>query len=347
MVCIAAFIILILVGLVVAFLSIFNRDLGKKYLSLLKKSWYCFSKKVRLQKCDTNFQEDVKTMLLKKVVLKHPKWVKPLSNAIEVASILIVVITIWSVVEGAKAGMALWVFGTCNVSQPSSCALGAESCSIDAEDPKNPAEWVGRWFSEWGQIFEGVPDRLREWRAEDYLVAPALYYNESENPVALDIIDPGCSVCLQSYRNQIKDANFMNSHSLAFLIYPIELPDDGGYKFKNSGVTTRYLHALTLSDRSDLALKILNRLFTETDEDHIIYQTVLNETDQPKQLLEKWLKEWGLNDKEIKQIAEKAESAEVTERMEQIKDVVENQVHAKGIPTLIYDGKKHLGRYNS
>lgn len=125
MVCIAAFIILIVIGIFVAFISIFKRDLGKRYLKVLKKSWHCFTRHLTFRKCDTSFQDDVKTALLKKVVLKNPKAVKPLSVTIEVASILIVIITAWSLVEGIKAGLALWALGTCNVSHPASCALGA------------------------------------------------------------------------------------------------------------------------------------------------------------------------------------------------------------------------------
>ena len=91
MVCIAAFIILCLVGVFVAFLSIFRRDIGKKYWAVFKKAWGCVWKKVRLQKCETNFKDDVKNTLLSKIVLKHPQWVKPLGIAIETSAILIVV----------------------------------------------------------------------------------------------------------------------------------------------------------------------------------------------------------------------------------------------------------------
>ena len=107
MVCIAAFIILLILGIGAALISIFNRDFGKKYLALLKKSFHCFGKRVRLQKCDTNFSDDVKTTLLKKVIIKKPKLVKPLSITIEIASILLVIITAWSLIEAVKAGLAL------------------------------------------------------------------------------------------------------------------------------------------------------------------------------------------------------------------------------------------------
>ena len=127
MVCIAAFIILLIVGVFVAFISIFKPKVGKRYLKTLKKSWGCFGKRLTLQKCETGFGDDVKNTVLSKLVLKNPKLVKPASIAIEVASILVVVITAWSLIEGVKAGLALWTLGTCNVQYPDSCALGADN----------------------------------------------------------------------------------------------------------------------------------------------------------------------------------------------------------------------------
>ena len=82
MVCIAAFIILCLISVFVGFLSIFNKTLGKKYWAVFKKAWHCVFKKVRLQKCDTNFKDDVKNTLLKRLVVKNPKLLKPASALI-------------------------------------------------------------------------------------------------------------------------------------------------------------------------------------------------------------------------------------------------------------------------
>ena len=45
MVCIAAFIILALIGGVVAIISIFKPKVGKAYLAMLKKSWGCLWKR--------------------------------------------------------------------------------------------------------------------------------------------------------------------------------------------------------------------------------------------------------------------------------------------------------------
>lgn len=348
MVCIAAFIILCLVGVFVAFLSIFRRDIGRKYWAVFKKAWGCVGKKVRLQKCETNFKDDVKNTLLSKVVLKHPKWVKPLGIAIEVGAVLIVVITIWSLIEAIKAILALWVFGTCNVSQPASCALGAEVCGIDAAEPKNPLEWTGRWFGEWGEIFANIPDRFRDWQAEDYLVEPYTFVTkyEDSNPLALDIFDPGCVICMQSYRNQ-KSSGFFERYNTIAMIYVIELPD-GSPKFPNSDLIARYFHAANLLDTS-YAAKILDRLFTESNDEGVNYQSaiaLLSAADAEK-LLQDWLKSFGASAKEITQLKTVAHSEEVTNIISEVKNMVENRVHAKGIPTAIYNGKKHNGLYKA
>ena len=348
MVCIAAFIVLCLIGIFVAFLSIFRRDIGKKYWAVFKKAWGCVGKKVRLQKCETNFKDDVKNSLLSKVVLKHPTWVKPLGTAIEVSAILIVLITIWSLVEAVKAILALWVFGTCNVSQPASCALGAEVCGIDAEEPKNPLEWTGRWFGEWGEIFANIPDRFHDWQAEDYLVEPYTFVTKYQDnkPLALDVFDPGCVVCMQSYRNQ-KSSGFFEQYNVVPMIYVIELPD-GTPKFNNSDLIARYVHAANLLD-TNYAARIIDRLFTESDKDGINYQTALIDMSREaaEKALKTWLKDFGAEANEVTKIANAAQSDEVTEIMSQIRDTVDNKLHAKGIPTLIHNGKKHNGLYKA
>lgn len=377
MVCIAAFIILALTGVIAAFLSIFKRDIGRKWLALFKKSLHCFTKKVRLQKCDTAFDEDIKTMLLKKVVLKHPKWVKPLSTTLEVLSVVLVVITVWSVVIAIKSLLAIWVFGTCNVTQPSQCGLGAEACSIDQQAPTDPIGKIGRSFAEWGEIFAAIPDRLKTWNSEDYLPDPAYIItptdsqnsgqdsdSPSDQPLAVDIFDPGCSVCLQSYKNQ-KSSDFFQKYRVAYLVYPIQNPD-GSYKFQNSGLVTRYLYAPYLyaetqklpdNKKQHLASlgasvpeKILNRIFTEFNAENINYQSLFNndlDEKSAEKLLQDWYLEFGYTKDEVKTLSEFARSDTVTNYLQQIKDIVENKVHAKGIPTIVYDGRKHNGLYKT
>lgn len=339
MVCIAAFIVLLLVGIFVAIISIFKKDFGKKYLRALKKAFHCFSKKVRLQKCDTNFSDDVKTVLLKKVVIKKPKLVKPLSITIEVASVLLVAITVWSIVEAAKAGLSLWVFGTCNVSQPSSCALGADSCGLDENDLN--------WFSEWGEIFSNIPDRLKNWDASAIEVTEAFRAGEGSE-AALSIIDPGCSVCLQSYKNIMQDEEFLKKHKLSVVLYPIK-NTDGSLRFSNSEIITRFSLAINkVMGEDTYSAKMMARIFTENNKEGDNYQGVLNNQLNEKEVLEllvAWVREWGLSCEKVREVEEMMNSSEITEIYEQNREVVENIVKPKGIPTMVYDGGKHLGLY--
>lgn len=339
MVCIAAFIVLVLVGIFVAVISIFKRELGRKYLKVLKKAFHCFGKKVRLQKCDTNFSDDVKMVLLKKVAIKKPKLVKPLSAVIEALSVALVVVTIWSLVEAAKAGMSLWVFGTCNVSQPASCALGADSCGLD-EDNLN-------WFSEWGEIFSNIPDRLKNWDATEIDIVPTFTVGEGES-VALAVIDPGCSVCLQSYKNLRENAEFLSKHKVKVVLYPIK-NTDGELRFKNSEVISRYNLAVNKVMGSDeIAAKIIERIFTGYDENGDIYQSKFNNDlieEEAVKLLSDWAQEWGISAEKTREIEKLVNTEEISVEILHSREVVEQEIKPKGIPTMIYDGGKHLGLF--
>lgn len=359
MVCIAAFIILCLISVVVAFLSIFKRDIGAKWWKVFKKAWHCVFKKVRLQKCDTNFKDDVKNTILKKVIIKHPKWVKPLSVIIEILAVVIVAITVWSIVVAIKSLLALWVFGTCNVSQPASCALGAEICSIDADEPHGVVEKTGRWFEEWGEIFSAIPDRLHSWDASEYGVgvfggdvnAASVSSEEGRQSGrrALDIVDPGCSVCMQSYKNQL-DSGFMGSHNVIVMPYTIKLPD-GTTKFQNSELATRYLISLALygATHDDLPYykKMVDKIFTEFNAEGINYQSYIQslDADKAEELFKEFLAEFGMEKEDIAVVAETAHAIVVDNYLTEIAEMVENTVHAKGIPTLIYGNRKHNGLF--
>ena len=344
MVCIAAFIILSLISVFVGFLSLFNKQLGQKYWAVFKKAWHCVFKKVRLQKCDTNFKDDVKNTLLKRLVLKHPKLLKPASIFIETISILIVFITVWSFIIAIKSLLALWVFGTCNVSEPSQCGLGAQSCTIDQSEPTDLAGKIGRGFSEWGEIFSAIPDHLKTWQEKEYILTSSIplikitnddnqdqtkrlfdfYRNrtvpESEK-IAINIVDPGCVVCMQSYRNQ-KQSGFFDRYFTVANLYAIP-NTSGGYKFDNSKLIADYLNSAvflvqayledhftdtnfdlnTLSNHSELEkllhlpTKLIDRLYSES-KDNRKFIDIFNYSYDAKQSLDEldiWSKEFGLS----------------------------------------------------
>ena len=345
MVCIAAFIILAIIGVFVAIISIFKREVGRAYLKMFKKAWGCLWKKVRLQKCDTGFKDDVKNTILSRVIIKHPKWVKPLSVVIEILSVIIVIIAVWALLTAIKSLLALWALGSCNVTTPSACSLGAEICSIDESEPQNPIEATGRWFTEWGEIFEAIPEKFKTYKAEDY---DFNYVNANpgigaDKPVAIDIFDPGCSVCMTSYRNQ-KEAGFFDEYDVHLVPFAIQ-DADNNYKFKNSEIIVKYMLAAE-QVRSGLAITLLDHIFTEKNEDEIYYQNLFNDDfsreDAIKQL-ETWLKKANLNDSGIAEIRKIVDYPETANKMQNNRDIIENKLNVRGIPTMIYDGARHTG----
>lgn len=345
MVCIAAFIILALIGVFVAGISIFKPKVGKAYLKAMKKAWGCLWKKVRLQKCETGFKDDVKNTLLSRIMLKHPGWVRPLSIIIEVLSIVIVIVAVWAILTAIKSLLALWALGSCNVTKPSACTLGAEVCSIDESEPSNVFEATGRWFTEWGEIFEAIPDKFKTYNVDDY----DLNYIEMSGdevaglPVAVDVFDPGCSVCMISYRNQ-KDSGFLDSYNVRLVPYAIQ-DADGNYKFKNSEIVVRYMFAVEQLDFGK-SLGIIDRIFTEKNSEGISYQTKFNENysrDEAIAKIETWLLADGFDESKLGKLREKVNSSGIADKLKQNKEIVENQLHAKGIPTMLIDGKRHTG----
>ncbi len=355
MVCIAAFIILALIGVFVAAISIFKPKIGKAYLKALKKAWGCLWKKVRLQKCETGFKDDVKNTLLSRIMLKKPQLVKPLSIVIEVGSILIVIIAVWAILTAIKSLLALWALGSCNVTKPSACSLGAEVCSIDESEPTNVFEATGRWFTEWGEIFEAIPDKFKNYNAEDYDFN-YISINNDENetlPYVIDIFDPGCSVCMISYRNQ-KEAGFLNNHNVRLVPFAIQ-DADNNYKFKNSEIIVKYMFAAE-GVRKGTGKKIIDKIFTDKNSEGLSYQNKFNEDytqDEAINKLKQWLKDFGLNEEEITKTQEYTEGKPfkdgqtIDELLAKNREIVEKQLRVKGIPTMIYDGKRHTGLWKN
>lgn len=348
MVCIAAFIVLALIGLFVAVISIFKPKVGKAYWKMFKKAWGCLWKKVRLQKCETGFKEDVKNTLLSRVIIKHPKWVKPLSVIIEILSVIIVIVTVWALLTAIKSLLALWALGSCNVTKPSACSLGAEVCSIDENEPTNVFEATGRWFTEWGEIFEAIPDKFRSYKAEDYNFNYITVEGAGENkPIAVDIFDPGCSVCMMSYRNQ-KSSGFFDEYDVRLVPFAIQ-DADNSYKFKNSEIIVRYMFAAE-QVRSGLALQLLDHIFTEKNEDGISYQNLFNEDysrEEAIEQLENWIKADDIDKDEVLEIRQILEYPEITDKTSENRNIIENELRVKGIPTMIYDGEKHAGLWKA
>ena len=346
MVCIAAFIILAIIGLFVAIISIFKREVGKKYLKMLKKSWGCLGKKIRLQKCETGFKEDVKNTLLSRIIIKHPTWVKPLSVVIEVVSVVIVVVAVWALLTAIKSLLALWTLGTCNVTQPAACSLGAEVCSIDESEPSNIFEATGRWFEEWGEIFGAIPDKFRDYRPENFDFY-TINVRENDKPTAIDILDPGCSICMRSYRNQ-KNSGFFDEHNTKIVLYAIR-GADGEFKFKNSDPIVRIAYALN-EYKPSLTIHLIDRILATSDDEGVNYQSRFNNdygVEEANKKLGQFMIEIGLTPEEVAKVQKDAGSEQISNLIDKNREIIERDLHLKGIPTMLFDNKKHTGLYES
>ena len=267
-------------------------------------------------------------------------------------SILVVVITVWSLVEGVKAGLALYSLGTCNVKHAESCSLGSEVCSIDNNaEATNPIEYIGLWFSDWGEIFGAIPDKFRDWNTENFDVVGIEIKNDGK-PTAIDFFDPGCIVCKNSFQAQL-NSGFFENYSVKLVAFPIQ-DNDGNFKFANSDLIVRYIYAVNEREQNtttdSIAFKIIKRIYTEKDSEKRAWLDVFNDfynNEEARDELKKWLKEFGLDDKAVSEVSERITADSISEIIEKNNDIVTNNIHAKGIPTMIYDNKKHTGRYEA
>ena len=345
MVCVAAFIILLLIGFFVLILSIWRPDIGRRYLKVFKKAWGCVGKRLTLQKCETSFKDDIKNSVLKKVVIKKPKLVKPISWGIEILAVIVVFITIFSLVEAAKGGLALYVFGTCNVSNPNACVVGnTDICPIGTEADKL------NWFQEWGVLFQGIPDRMKTWDANDYVDEDSIFYREFDpsKETVLNIFDPLCSGCMISFNNQLENG-FFDRYNVAIIPYSLR-GETRDHRYNNSyllGIFILSIHEVPLDTEISPAWQVIKRLFTEEYMPTISWQVAFANEEIPEsyvyEVMRIWLKEIGYNEEEIERIVELTNSSEIKDKMIANEELVTDIINIRGVPTTIYNGRRHTG----
>ena len=345
MFCIAAFLVLLVLG---AF--------SARYRGYLRRAWSCTLRRVTLRPCDTSFSQDIKDHLLAPVAAWRPGLVRPAAIAIEVAALLIIVTTILSAYVVAKGALNLWVYGTCDKANAQGCALGAQACSIGALEPTfldkvvalDFVDAIGGEVADVAETIGAIPDRLRTWDAAAYLPPNVTWRTgfDPARPTALEIVDPGCSVCAKLAAN-IREAGFADRYNLAYIAYPI--PDLDGTKFPNSGMVVRYLEALRLHPVAGaevpLDWQLLERILSGTDPSGEAWQTVVNRAtpEEAAALLQGWLREFGLDGAAIETIAAEADSERVASIIEANQVVVRETIGTRKIPTVIFDGSRHDG----
>ena len=152
---------------------------------------------------------------------------------------------------------------------------------------------------------------------------------------------------ISSYINQ-KTAGFFDEYDVRLVPFAIQ-DADGSYKFKNSEIIVKYMFAVE-QIQSGLALNLLDHVFTEKNAEGISYQMLFNEyfsSDEAVSQLESWLKEDGLDEPSIAEIRKIVSYPEIADKMSDNRKIVEEQIRVKGIPTMIYDGKKHTGLWKA
>ena len=101
-------------------------------------------------------------------------------------------------------------------------------------------------------------------------------------------------------------------------------------------------------EMDDYAEYIIDRIFTQFNNDGVIYQEVFNNQlngEEAVDLLGDWLKEWGVSLENIVLIEDLMDDDTVSEIMDTNRKIVDEEIRPKGIPTFIYEGKKHLGLF--
>lgn len=352
MVCIAAFLALLVLSAISA-----------KYRVLLKKAWYCVTRRVTFRPCDTTFGEDIKASLLAPLALRAPSWVKPAAAAITVFAWLMVISTVVSLYVLVRSGLNLAVYGTCNKQNSEACSLAAASCAIGVEHPTFTqslfsGDVIGAFrneFTEMADTIATIPSRFRDWEPTNY-VAPYASYKNGYNPAlptALDVIDPGCVICAQLFRN-IGESGLSDNVNLTYLLYPI-LQDDGTPKFPYSIKIAHLLTAIRIYEydrdggtvASPTDWRLLEKIFVGTRPGtEVTNQLWLNEFASPEvadAALRDWLTEFGYTPAQINAVFELAESDEVAQIVADGRVVVRDEIRTVTIPTLITEGRMFRG----
>lgn len=316
---------------------------SKTYRTLFKKAWLCAFKKITLKPCDENFGNEVKNLILGKLFFKLPRFARFLDKTMTFWAILFVILSLWSLLYTANAGLNLWVYDTCNPTNGESCSLGGEACGLNTEKAPNIIDTLSR-----------VPDRFKNWQAKDYISESATYYNkyDSSKPDAVEFIDPGCRFCKKLWGN-IKQSGFENNYNLTYVVYPIpQKNNDSGYHFPNSYYIASILEAVKLvpnpaNRNSNIPSdwRLLDKIFTAKDDKYKTdLQNAINTIytkDEVTNLIRSYLQEFGYNEIQIKEIEELAKSEKVKNSLDKQASIVTDKVKTVKIPTIIFSGKRY------
>lgn len=313
---------------------------SKEYRIMFKKSWVCAFKRITLKPCDEDFASELKNLILGKLIFRFPRFARFLDKTASFWAVLFVIISLWSLLYTANAGLNLWVYDTCNPTNGESCALGGESCGINTTEPPTIFETLSR-----------IPDRLKTWNSEDYISTTATYYNEFDQnkPIAVEFIDPGCKYCKKLWKN-IKEAGFQDKYNITYVVYPIPNHNEEAFRFQHSYYIASLMEAIKLSPPPQNPnstvpndWRLLDKIFTENTAETDLQNAIntLYTKEQVVELIRQYLKEFGYTDNQIVAIEVKAESSQVKESLANQSNIVRNKLKTIKIPTIVFDGKRY------
>lgn len=342
MFCIAAFVVLFVCGIFSA-----------TYRESAKKAWHCVLRRITFRPCDINFSEEMKGKLIGKLILVHPRLARFLDRWIDTFAWIFVVLSIWSLAAVSLAGINLLVYDTCNPEHSENCSLSGEACSIASYTPTfweslregHPLVWFGNEADTLRNTFQMLPARFRTWRPEDYLSSDNTWYRpfDKAKPVALEIVDPGCSACASLFRN-IQTAGFANRYNLTYIAFPI--PDARSwshYKFMNSYLIATWLEAMKqvipehATNNIPPDWRLLERMYTGAQENFDLRY----DPDQARRALGEFSKDFGYSDAQVEQIGKLAMSEDVAAKLRAQKAVVEQKIRTVKIPTIFFGGRRY------
>ncbi len=347
MFCIVAFVIFGILGVFSA-----------SYRTLAKKAWGCVLRKLTFKPCDISVQEEIKSRLMGKFILTRPRLAKYIDRWANTFAWAFVILSVWSLVVVLNSGLNLFVYDTCNPNNPESCSLAGAGCGVTSGKPGfwlslkegNVIAWVKDGVLTFGETVSRIPNRLKTWNAEEFVVNSNTYYKpfDQNKSTALEVIDPSCKFCAKLFGN-IKETGFADRYNLTYLVYPI--PDSmqsDGYRFPHSWLIASYLEAMKRYPLANANIptdwQILEKIFTGKDSDNVAYQikfnTVYTATEAENTLLS-WLIDIGYSESQLNEIRQESNSETVKASLIRQKLIVEEQIQTIKIPTIIFDGRRY------
>lgn len=346
MFCIASFIVF-------AVIAIFSAS----FRPLAAKAWHCVLRRITLRPCDINFGEEMRGKLIGKLVFTHPRLARHVDRWLEVLSFLFVVLSIWSLLYVANAGLNLWVYDTCNPQSGESCSLSGEACGIDQESltfvnaisSQRLGEWLIGPIQRFSETVSRIPDRVRAWDAREFVSDTATYFlpEDPQKPYVLEIIDPGCRYCKKLMKN-LEEAGVMDAMNVSYILYPIYNTSAGGYKFAHSYLIASYLEAVKrvpLRSTQEVTPPdwiLLKALFHDplSESDLQARINIGMTANQVETLLHGMLRDIGYSDADMTKIAQLSISDEVRGSLAAQRDIVEQKIRTIKIPTLLFAGRR-------